>query len=100
MERWNVGTLECAFHSIIPSIHQFSVFLGTPFQPAKRPFKGVATRCFIRFPRRDVIEGHRDIGAERPLYLDGPLRSEQTSAAVDVALELHAFFVDASESFE
>src|SRR5207244_12961888 len=47
-----------------------------------------------------MIERHRDVGAEHPLDLRGALRREGATAAVHVALKLHAVVVHPAESLE
>src|ERR1051325_6922222 len=69
-------------------------------QPAHRPFQSIARRRFIRSAGNHVVERHRDIGAERPLDVDGLFGRQHAPAAVDVTLKFDAGFLDFPEPLE
>src|ERR1044072_453420 len=92
-----VPTCERAF---VYSVNEFRVAFLTPLQPAQRPFKCIPRCWFVRSSRNDMIERHRDIGAERPLHVDRSLRRQLATASVHVALKLDAVFVPLPEALE
>src|SRR6267154_870652 len=72
----------------------------TALQPAQRSLQRIACRGLVGASRNDMIECHRDICAERPLNLDGALRSQSAPAAIDMTLKLDAIFIDFAEALE
>ena len=51
-------------------------------------------------PRRTLVEGHADVGPDAALGVHHVLGREEVAAAIDVALELHAFLGDLADVAE
>src|SRR5882724_13377718 len=97
MVGWSDGTIR---RSGDPTIRQFTMPLGTPLQPLQRSFQRIPRRRLIRASGNHMIERHRDVGAERPLNLNGTLGGQLAPAAVDVTLKLDAVLVDFAKALE
>ena len=72
----------------------------TALQPPEGPVESVARGGLVCTPGDDVIKRHRDVGAELRLDFDGALGSKHPAAAVHVALEFDARFVDTAKALE
>src|SRR5213592_2975855 len=67
---------------------------------AHRSSQRIPSDRLVRASGNHVIEGHGDVGTERPLNLNGTLGGQCAPAAVDVALKLDAVLVDFPEALE
>ena len=86
--------------SAVRLVRQLRVPRLAPIQPAEGPLHALARGRGRRLARHDVVEGHRDIGAQLPLDLHGALRRQRAAGAIDVALELHPVLGDAAKALE
>jgi hypothetical protein len=65
--------------------------------PAHRSFHGLARLLLGGGPRRAVVEGHRNVGAERALHVHRVFGRQRDFAAVDGRAEAHAFLRDLAQ---
>ncbi len=84
MVGWSDGTIR---RSGDPTIRQFTMPLGAPFQPTQRSLQRIPRRRLIGSSGDHMIECHGDVGTERPLDFYGALGRELAAAAVHVTLK-------------
>ena len=98
---WMIGQRAWAGKQTVGrSGHQFTVPRLAPVQPPERALHSFLGQLVRRLSGHDVIERHRDVGAERPLDLHRPLGRECPIGAVDVRLELDAVLTDPAKPLE
>jgi hypothetical protein len=78
--------------------HQLRVPLFTAIQPAEGSLHAFVSRREGRLPRHDMIESHRDIGAQLPLDIDRTLGRKHPECAVDMALELDTMLLYSTQA--